>query len=71
MLIAAIIIRKPRVQRRCDGCHEMIEGLTLRLYGSGDREPPTVLYLHPQCTEWKHPKVIAAKAQFEKGETHE
>lgn len=65
MLISAVIIVRPRRRRRCAACGKAIDGPALRLYGSAEREPPSVLHLHPACTEWRHPKVLAAKADIE------
>ncbi len=62
MLISAKAIRKPRTFVLCDQCGESIYGPHLRLYGAaheGDR--PYVIRLHPDCTQWEDPKILAAK----------
>ena len=62
MLISANIIKKPIKSRICDDCHKVINGATLRLYGGGEvQNKPSVLYLHPDCTSWDHPKILEAK----------
>ena len=68
MLISASIIRKPRVKRLCSCCNKKIEGPTLRMYGAAFRDDhPYVIYQHPECSKWDHPKVIKAKKSITSG----
>lgn len=69
MIISAIVIRKPRMNRRCEFCSEFIGPQpTLRLYGAvetGDK--PYRLYFHVSCAQsWPgfDPKIDAALQQF-------
>lgn len=46
-VIASSLIKKPRKQRRCAVCHQLISGTQKRLFGracAGD--PPYVVYTH-------------------------
>lgn len=62
MLISATIIKRPRKKRGCSGCLKVIDGPQLRLYGAADMgERPYAMYIHPECTGWQHPKILAAK----------
>lgn len=60
-LIAATLIRKPRVPRECATCGRMTDGPVLRLYGAAHRgDPPYVLWVSPSCNQWQHPKITKA-----------
>lgn len=62
MIISAKVIKKPRIKRVCESCHEMIEGAQLRLYGAADlADPPYVVYVHIGCGGG-HPEVKKAFA---------
>lgn len=63
-VISAVIIKKPRVRRRCENCPRIIEigEPTLRMYGMarfGDR--PYTIYLHPVCAHTTDKKVVEAR----------
>jgi len=61
--VSAKIIKRPRKRRVCETCRKPIDGPQLRLYGAAEiGDPKWAAYIHPECTEWKHPKVVAAKA---------
>lgn len=53
MIISAKIVWKPRTIRRCGGCHKLIHGPAIRLYGYANRgDTPYAVYCHPtaNCT---------------------
>jgi len=61
VLISARLVH-PRKPRRCDNCGGMIVTSALRLYGACDEgDKPYVIWTHPDCTEWSHPKIQKAK----------
>lgn len=61
MIISANVINRPRRVRNCEHCGQPIAGATLRLYGAAQTgDKPYTIYLHPGCTEWKHPKIEKA-----------
>lgn len=50
MIISAIGIRKPRVERYCERCGKLIVGTTIRLYGCAmEGDPKYTVYLHSGC----------------------
>lgn len=65
MIIAATVIHKPRVKRRCAVCEKQIGAApTLQLYGMGmEGDPPYRLYFCLPCAETppaKNAKIEAA-----------
>ena len=65
MLISATLIMKSKKNRICTHCRKEISGKTLRLYGAACKgDPPYVMFLHPECTKDKHPKILEALEKF-------
>ena len=72
MLIAAKLIKKSRVLRKCGECGSFIEpgSSALRLYGMAeDGDPPYIIFIHSQACRYGDridPKILAAiKTQSE------
>lgn len=61
MLISASLIKKSRVETRCETCRTKLEvgKPKIRLYGSaGTPDPPYVIYTCIACVKnWDEPKV--------------
>ncbi len=68
MPIVSAIVIKPIKERLCETCFEEIEigSPCLRIYGSAaEGDLNTVIYVHLDCTQSNHHKILAAKKRFE------
>ncbi|NJO83528.1 MAG: hypothetical protein HC828_12395 [Blastochloris sp.] len=67
MLLSARYVRRAKRLWYCDNCGKLILEPHLYLYGAADvGDKPSGARLHLDCTAWPHPKILAARAIYER-----